>query len=218
MASKLTCPHQPASRWSHAWYGTIHEDEQSVLPTELDTTSHPRHLAVEMDKLTVRYIGRGNHSHDVGAVRTNSPCPPRSLLYYYEVTVVDAGLRGSIAVGLADESYPLNRHPGWESHSYAYHGEDGRRYHDSEKGEASPIHFFLFPPPIHFFLFSPHIPPTCHPPPPHFVPPRHRQLFLCLQAYGPPYASGDVIGCGLFMSSGDVFFTRNGTWLGIAYR
>ena len=126
MASKLTCPHQPASRWSHAWYGTIHEDEPSVLPTELDTTSHPRHLAVEMDKLTVRYIGRGNHSHDVGAVRTNSPCPPRSLLYYYEVTVVDAGLRGSIAVGLADESYPLNRHPGWESHSYAYHGEDGR--------------------------------------------------------------------------------------------
>ena len=104
MASKLTCPHQPASRWSHAWYGTIHEDEPSVLPTELDTTSHPRHLAVEMDKLTVRYIGRGNHSHDVGAVRTNSPCPPRSLLYYYEVTVVDAGLRGSIAVGLTDET------------------------------------------------------------------------------------------------------------------
>lgn len=83
----------------------------------------------------MRYKCKGNHSHDVGAVRTNWPCPPRCLLYYFEATVVNVGVRGSIAIGLAEAAFPLNRQPGWEPNSYAYHGEDGRRYHDSERGE-----------------------------------------------------------------------------------
>ena len=59
------------------------------LPTELNTIDHPRFLAVSKDKLTVR-VGRGNHSQDVGAVRTEWPCPQRCLVYYFEVTVADS--------------------------------------------------------------------------------------------------------------------------------
>ena len=93
-------------------------------------------LQASKDKLEVRYVGKGNHSHDVGAIRADRPCPQRRVLYYFEVTVLDAGLRGSIAVGLADSTLQLCRQPGWEPNSYGYHGADGRKYTDSERGES----------------------------------------------------------------------------------
>ena len=115
-----TLPHQPAGRSTATWYSMVEEDDASEpLPTELNTIDHPRFLAVSKDKLTVRYVGRGNHSQDVGAVRTEWPCPQRCLVYYFEVTVADSGTRGSIAVGLADKHFQLNRQPGWEPNSYA---------------------------------------------------------------------------------------------------
>jgi hypothetical protein len=100
------------------WYDTLEEEDlKEPLPTELNTSSHPRYLAANKDKLTIRYVGKGNHTHDVGAIRTNRACPHRRLLYYFEMTVVDAGSRGCIAIGLADGSFELNRQPGWEPNS-----------------------------------------------------------------------------------------------------
>ena len=147
------------------------DDRTEALPSELNTVTHPRFLAVSKDKTTVRYVGRGNHSQDVGAVRANRPCPQRVLVYYFEVTIVDGGSRGSIAIGLADGSFALNRQPGWEPNSYGYHGYDGRRYADSERGE-------------------------------HFA---------------PRFGTGDVVGCGLLAARREVFFTKNGQHLGVAF-
>ena len=122
---------------SNTWYDTVEEEDQlEPAPSELNTASHPRYLVANKDKLTIRYVGKGNHTHDVGAIRANQPCPHRRLLYYFEITVLDAGSRGCIAVGLAGGSFELNRQPGWEANSYAYHGEDGRKYSESERGEA----------------------------------------------------------------------------------
>jgi hypothetical protein len=37
-----------------------------------------------------------------------------------------------VAVGLATAGFPLaGRQPGWDEHSYGYHGDDGRLYHGS---------------------------------------------------------------------------------------
>jgi Ran-binding protein 9/10 len=109
------------------WYDTVDEEDlKEQIPTELNTSSHPRYLAANKDKLTIRYVGKGNHTHDVGAIRTNRACPHRRLLYYFEMTVVDAGSRGCIAIGLADASFELNRQPGWEPNSCASHREDGQ--------------------------------------------------------------------------------------------
>ena len=81
-------PYQPAGRSRDVWHGMVDEDDlDSSLPKELNTIDHPRFLAVSKDKLTVRYVGRGNHSQDVGAVRTEWPCPQRCLVYYFEVRV-----------------------------------------------------------------------------------------------------------------------------------
>ena len=81
-------------------------------------------------------------SSTVGAVRTDWPCPQRCLVYYYEVTIANSGERGSIGIGLADVHFHLNRQPGWEPNSYAYHG-DGRRYVLSE---SAALRSLLAPP------------------------------------------------------------------------
>ena len=140
-------------------------------PSELDVANRPRSLVVCKDKLTIRYVGKGNHSHDAGSMRANHPCPKRCVLYYFELTVLDAGTRGCISIGLADQFFQLNRRPGWEVNSYAYLGEDGRKYNDCERGES----------------------------------------------YGPPFGVGDVIGCGLLCDRREIFFTKNGEHLGVAF-
>ena len=72
-----------SSSASYTWYDTVEEEDLSEpLPTEFNTASHPRFLAANKDKLTIRYIGKGNHTHDVGAIRANRRCPHRRLLYY----------------------------------------------------------------------------------------------------------------------------------------
>ncbi|KAI8877913.1 SPla/RYanodine receptor [Backusella circina FSU 941] len=38
------------------------------------------------------------------------------------------------------------------------------------------------------------------------------------QGYGPPYSNGDTVGCGFCPETGNVFFTKNGTFLGFAYQ
>ena len=126
MVENSTLPHQPAGRARASWHGLIEEDATCLLPSELNTIDHPRlsALSVSKDKLTVRYTGRGNHSQDVGAIRTDWPCPQRCLLYYFEVNILDSGTRGSVAVGLSDAHFRLTRQPGWEPNSYGYHGYD----------------------------------------------------------------------------------------------
>jgi len=117
------------------------EDENILiheLPTELNTSTHSSLLLeVQRDKLTVKYIGKANHNHDVGGIQANRCCPPSLPLYYFELTVLDAGTRGCIAIGLADGNFQLTRQPGWDRNSFGYHGEDGRKYHDSSRGHES---------------------------------------------------------------------------------
>eukprot|EP00743_Colponemidia_sp_Colp-15_P004857 GILK01005234.1.p1 GENE.GILK01005234.1~~GILK01005234.1.p1 ORF type:complete len:459 (-),score=65.62 GILK01005234.1:145-1350(-) len=140
-------------------------------PRELNTTIHPHFVEVMKDKLTVKYIGKGNHAYDYGSVQTDKPAPTRHAIYYYEVHVVEVVLRNSIAVGFADANFCPTRQPGWEANSYGYRGDDGFKFHENSRGEP----------------------------------------------YGPPFGAGDVVGCGIHYGKGEVFFTKNGKYLGAAY-
>jgi len=129
-------PHQPAGSSAWASHGMVLSDTMETLPSELDTASASRYIVASRDKLSVTYVGRGNHAHDVGAIRADRPCPTRCAVYYFEATVIDAGEQGALCIGLAESSFPLTRQPGWEPRSYGYHADDGRKYHDSERGEV----------------------------------------------------------------------------------
>ena len=63
--------------------------------------------------------------NDVGAVQANCAAPCHTVLFYFEVTILDAGARGTIGVGFADAGFKLSRQPGWEANSWGYHGDDG---------------------------------------------------------------------------------------------
>lgn len=112
--------------------GAVEREEDE--PSEINTKNHPHFVDVHKDKLTVTYVGKGNHT-DFGSVQSDVPAPTNRLIYYFEVTVLDPGLRGSITVGLSDKSFLLNRQPGWEANSYGYRGEDGKKFVGSSRGE-----------------------------------------------------------------------------------
>ncbi|KAI8843129.1 concanavalin A-like lectin/glucanase domain-containing protein [Chytridium lagenaria] len=89
-----------------------------------DDTPHPM-IEVSKDKLSAKYIGKGNHSYDVGVIRSNRPLHPRHYVGYFEVKIVSSLERTSISIGLSDAAVVLNKHPGSEAKSYGYIGNDG---------------------------------------------------------------------------------------------
>lgn len=50
----------------------------------------------------------------INSIRANKPQQSNRMIAYFEITVLEAGARGSIMIGLTDIDVPLNRHPGWE--------------------------------------------------------------------------------------------------------
>lgn len=142
-----------------------------LQPDHLNTMD-TKFLEVSKEKLTVKYIGKGSHNHDVGSIRANRPFPQNQMIGYFEIVVLDAGTRGSICIGLSDKDFALNRLPGWEDNSYGYLGEDGKKYTEGMRGEA----------------------------------------------FGETFTTGDVVGCGIQFAKQEIFFTKNGKYLGVAFR
>eukprot|EP01126_Amoeba_proteus_P003999 TRINITY_DN11360_c0_g1_i11.p1 TRINITY_DN11360_c0_g1~~TRINITY_DN11360_c0_g1_i11.p1 ORF type:complete len:1040 (-),score=219.24 TRINITY_DN11360_c0_g1_i11:222-3341(-) len=109
----------------------------------------------------------------VGGVIANKPYHRDACVYgYFEVTVIDGGARNEVAIGLVSNAYSMEKHPGWGKWSYAYHGDDGKAFHNCGGGNA----------------------------------------------WGQMYSSGDVIGCGINYSTEEIFFSKNGKLVGVAFR
>lgn len=81
-------------------------------PTEFNTGNHGPGLEVGKDKLSVRYVGDGRHDNDVGSIQANRPVPNQQLVYYFELTVIDSGELGRIAIGYTDKNFKVTRQPG----------------------------------------------------------------------------------------------------------
>ena len=72
------------------------------------------HLQVSKDKLSLQYTGPGDHETDVGCIQANHTVPRNKRVYYYEVHIVNGGMKGLISIGFAEKGFNLGKHPGYD--------------------------------------------------------------------------------------------------------
>lgn len=106
------------------------------LPTRWAETDKYGGLEVAADGLDVRYVGQHKMSeHEAAATRTDSPIPPQCGIYYFEVNIISKGKEGMIGVGFSGATASLEKLPGWEPDSWAYHGDDGKSFCCQSQGK-----------------------------------------------------------------------------------
>ncbi len=89
---------------------------------------------VKLSGNIVEFAADSKASSNVGVAQIRHPFKLDNSASYYEVEVIDPGERCTIAVGVASAEYPLNMQPGWCKNSIAYHGDDGKLFHESGIG------------------------------------------------------------------------------------
>ncbi|EFN58155.1 hypothetical protein CHLNCDRAFT_34313, partial [Chlorella variabilis] len=110
---------------------------QQPLPTAWDSSIRsPAQRYLSVDGCRVKYVGPGSDDRDAAAVRANHPVPPDCPLFYFEVEVTSRGRDGFIGIGFSTADVKLDRLPGWEPHSYGYHGDDGHAFSGRGTGRA----------------------------------------------------------------------------------
>ncbi|XP_062894055.1 SPRY domain-containing protein 3 isoform X2 [Mobula hypostoma] len=89
-----------------------------------------RYKRILVDGDILSYHG---NSDEVGCYVAPHPLTRESN--YFEVCIVDTGVRGTIAVGLVPQYYKLDHQPGWLPHSVAYHADDGKLFNGNGMGQ-----------------------------------------------------------------------------------
>ncbi|XP_047440872.1 SPRY domain-containing protein 3 [Mugil cephalus] len=89
-----------------------------------------RYMRLQKDGDTLSYQG---NSEEVGCYVAGHPLSKGNC--YFEVTIVDTGVRGTIAVGLVPKFYRLDHQPGWLPYSVAYHADNGKLYNGKPTGQ-----------------------------------------------------------------------------------
>ncbi|KAH0619568.1 hypothetical protein JD844_000290, partial [Phrynosoma platyrhinos] len=79
--------------------------------------------------------GHGKNHKDAASVRATHPIPAACGIYYFEVKIVSKGRDGYMGIGLSAQGVNMNRLPGWDKHSYGYHGDDGHSFCSSGTGQ-----------------------------------------------------------------------------------
>ena len=87
------------------------------------------------DGYTLEYSGDGLNRQDVGIAQANFRMDHQH--HYFEMSLLASGKEGWFAIGLARTTYPLHRHPGWNSGSVGYHADNGHLY--KERGHGEPF-------------------------------------------------------------------------------
>lgn len=112
------------------------EDRSHPLPSRWSDGDHMSGLEILADGSEVRFNGVTKTTDEAASVRSDYPMPKEVGLYYFEVTVLSRGKDGLIGIGFSGRKVQLNRLPGWEADSWAYHGDDGYSFACSASGKA----------------------------------------------------------------------------------
>nr|POE59283.1 ran-binding protein 9 [Quercus suber] len=115
------------------------EDPSHPLPSRWSDDEKMPGLEVMAEGMEVRFVGptfSTKNDSEAASTRADHPMPKEVGLYYYEVTVLTRGKEGGLAVGFSTRSAQLNRLPGWEAESWAYHSDDGSSFTGASTGKT----------------------------------------------------------------------------------
>jgi hypothetical protein len=84
------------------------------------------------DGLTLEYDAE---RQDVAIAQGNFPLTTSN--HYFELEILDSGVDGCVAIGVAKLWYPLTKHPGWCTGSVGYHADNGHLY--TGRGQGDPF-------------------------------------------------------------------------------
>ncbi|XP_014673319.1 PREDICTED: ran-binding protein 9-like [Priapulus caudatus] len=115
-------------------YPAVNEEE-TPLPRSWSVKDKFNFIGLSQNNLRVHYKGVGKNHKDAASVRAWHPIPAACGLYYFEVKIVSKGRDGYMGIGLSAQGINLNRLPGWDKHSYGYHGDDGHSFCSSGTGQ-----------------------------------------------------------------------------------
>ena len=112
------------------------EDEVIPLPSRLSSTD--RHSGLELlgDGCEVKFQGTMGKELEAASIRSDYPISPQVGIYYYEIHIKHKSKDCAVAIGFAGAAASLERLPGWEPNSYAYHGDDGKIFEGQSNGSV----------------------------------------------------------------------------------
>uniref|UniRef100_A0A669CLU5 RAN binding protein 9 n=1 Tax=Oreochromis niloticus TaxID=8128 RepID=A0A669CLU5_ORENI len=110
-----------------------------LMSTPLPRSWSPKdkfsYIGLSQNNLRVHYKGHGKTPKDAASVRATHPIPAACGVYYFEVKIISKGRDGYMGIGLSAQGVNMNRLPGWDKHSYGYHGDDGHSFCSSGTGQ-----------------------------------------------------------------------------------
>ncbi|KAF3854404.1 hypothetical protein F7725_022459 [Dissostichus mawsoni] len=115
-------------------YPAVNEEE-TPLPRSWSPKDKYSYIGLSQNNLRVHYKGHGKNHKDAASVRATQPIPAACGIYYFEVKIVSKGRDGYMGIGLSAQGVNMNRLPGWDKHSYGYHGDDGHSFCSSGTGQ-----------------------------------------------------------------------------------
>lgn len=112
------------------------EDRSQPLPSRWNEHDRMSGLEILAEGTEVRFGGVTKTTDEAASIRADYPMPKECGLYYFEVTILSRGKDGMVGIGFSGRKANLNRLPGWENDSWAYHGDDGYSFACTASGKA----------------------------------------------------------------------------------
>lgn len=111
------------------------DGEDTPLPKTWSPKDKFSFIGLSQNNLRVHYKGVGKTHKDAASVRATHPIPASCGIYYFEVKIISKGRDGYMGIGLSAQGVNMNRLPGWDKHSYGYHGDDGHSFCSTGNGQ-----------------------------------------------------------------------------------
>jgi Ran-binding protein 9/10 len=113
------------------------EEPLPQLPSRWSEQDRHPGLDIMSDGQDLRYSGSASKAEtEAASVRTDRPMPIGCGIYYFEVEIKQKSKDTAIALGFSTSDASLERLPGWETHSWGYHGDDGKMFFGEHSGRS----------------------------------------------------------------------------------